>query len=361
MALRKALFGILLLVATLAPAAFSYAKTYDVLQLPAVPSEMASKAPLYVIKKFGDRYFTAGSHGHILYSDDGGTTWTQAEVPVRSTLLGIYFPSPEQGWAVGHEGVILHSSDGGKSWELQYDGLRYGEEGLAFYTRLVEENPEDENLPYFIGEMEFAISQGADKPFFGVVFYDDLHGHVAGAYGMLMLTEDGGKHWEHRLHHVDNEMFNHIFDFAPLPESKRFFLSGEAGLLLIGDVNNERAERVHSVPWEGSFFTTVDTADGAIVMGGLRGRMFRTADEGATWTVVEKPPTSSIVASVRLADGRLLASGIAGEIMVSTDNGYSFTMSSAAGKVARVFDMAEGEDGNLLIAGPAGITSVALD
>ncbi len=82
---------------------------YDVLQLPAVPSALASKSLIYSIRKFGDRFFATGHHGHILYSDDGGESWQQAQVPVRSSILDIDFPTPELGWAVGHEGVILHS------------------------------------------------------------------------------------------------------------------------------------------------------------------------------------------------------------------------------------------------------------
>ncbi len=359
MAIRKALLSILL-GALLIPCTLSHAATYDVLQLPAVPTKAADKAPLFVVKKFGNRYFAAGAHGHIIYSDDGAKTWTQAAVPVRSTLLDIFFASEKQGWAVGHEGVVLHSGDGGATWELQYDGLRYGQEGLAYYTKMAEEDPENEIYDALIGEMEFAIEQGADKPFFLVVFYDEKHGHIAGAYGMMLETNDGGKTWEHRLHTVENEDFNHIFDFAPLPEPGRYFMVGEAGLLLVGDVNQDVALRVTSVPWQGSFFSAVDAADGAIIMGGLRGRMFRTVDEGLTWTAVEKPPTSAIVTETRLADGTLVAGGVGGEILVSKDNGVDFQMSPAAGTVGPIFDMTQGEGSTLLVAGPRGIKSVTL-
>jgi photosystem II stability/assembly factor-like uncharacterized protein len=359
MAIRKALLSVLL-GALLIPCTLSYAATYDVLQLPAVPTKAADKAPLFVVKKFGNRYFAAGAHGHIIYSDDGAKTWTQAAVPVRSTLLDIFFANDKQGWAVGHEGVVLHSSDGGATWELQYDGLRYGQEGLAYYTKMAEEDPENEIYDGLIAEMEFAIEQGADKPFFGVVFYDENHGHIAGAYGMMLETNDGGKTWEHRLHTVENEDFNHIFDFAPLPGSGRFFMVGEAGLLLVGEANDDIARRVTSVPWQGSFFSAVDADDGAIIMGGLRGRMFRTADEGLSWTVVEKPPTSAIVTETRLADGTLVAGGVGGEILVSKDNGVDFQMSPAAGTVGPIFDLTQGEGNTLLVAGPRGIKSVTL-
>lgn len=361
MAIRNALLGVVLGTLLLPFSLLSHAESYDVLQLPAAPTQMAAKAALFAVKKFGNRYFATGAHGHIIYSDDGGKSWTQAQVPVRSTLLDIDFPTAEQGWAVGHEGVILHSADGGKTWEKQYDGLRYGTEGLAYYQKLADENPDNEVYAALVGEMEFAMEQGADKPFFGVNFYDDKHGHVAGAYGMLLVTYDGGKTWEHRLHTVENENFNHIFDFSPLPESGHYFLIGEAGLLLVGDVNGETAKRVPSVPWEGSFFTSVDAADGAIVMGGLRGRMFRTADEGATWAVVEKPPTSAIVASGRLADGRLVVGGVGGEILVSKDNGFTFGMSAASGTAGPIFDLVQGEGDTLLLAGPRGIHTVTLE
>ena len=359
MAIRKALLGVIL-SALLLPGTLAFARDYDVLNLPAAPSAMAHKAPLFVVRKFGDRYFAAGARGHIVFSDDNGESWTQASVPVRSTLLDVFFVNDTLGWAVGHEGVILHSSDGGLTWELQYDGLRYGEEGLAFYQALAAAEPENDLFPYMIGEMEFAIEQGADKPFFGVVFYNEKHGHAAGAYGMILVTRDGGKSWQHVLHHMENDDFFHIFDFTALPEPGKSFLVGEAGLLMVGDIHGENAVRVHSVPWEGSFFTAVGAADGAIVMGGLRGRMFRTADQGYTWTVIEKPPTSALVALSLLEDGTLVAGGIAGEILVSKDDGFSFSMTPAAGTVGPIFDLTPGEGDNLIVAGPKGIKSATL-
>jgi len=129
---------------------------------------------------------------------------------------------------------------------------------------------------------------------------------------------------------------------------------------MVGDINEERAERVHSVPWEGSFFTAIDAADGAVVMGGLRGRMFRTEDEGLTWTVVEKPPTSAVVALSRMDDGTLVGGGIAGEILVSKDDGRSFSMSPASFTAGPIFDLTQGAGNTLLIAGPKGIKSATL-
>lgn len=98
MAIRNALLGLGILLAAMSlPATLASATTYDVLKLPAAPTKMADRAPLFVVKKFGDRYFAAGERGHIIYSDDDGKTWTQAEVPVRSTLLDVDFVNEQQG------------------------------------------------------------------------------------------------------------------------------------------------------------------------------------------------------------------------------------------------------------------------
>jgi photosystem II stability/assembly factor-like uncharacterized protein len=363
MTLRKILLSALLVAAVVPWSATSQAQTYDVLQLPAAKTDQASENLIYAIRQFGDRYFATGVYGHILYSDDGGQSWTQAEVPVRSSITEIHFPTPELGWAVGHEGVILHSSDRGKTWVKQYDGLRYGQEGLAYYSDLAEQDPNEPWYPYLVEEMEFAIEQGADKPFFKVYFLDDKRGYAVGAYGMVMATLDGGENWVHRLETIENDSFNHIFDFAPLPGTRRFFLAGEAGTFLVADVSGPYEERharkVHSVPWEGSFFTSVDTADGAIVVGGLRGQMFRTSDAGDTWTVAEKPPTSSIVDSVRMKDDRLIFVGMAGEILESTDNGHTFSkLPVTSGD--RIYTVAEGPGNSLLVGGPGGIKNVSL-
>ena len=335
-----------------------FAKDYDVLDLPAVPSELASKTLLYSVTRFGDRYFATGHRGHIIYSDDKGLTWIQAEVPVRSSILDIHFPTPEKGWAVGHEGVILHSSDGGATWVKQYDGNSFGPDGLALYEKMLEEDPYNEMLQLLVEEMEFAIDQGADKPFFKVYFHNEEFGHAMGAYGMLMATTDGGQTWSSRMHIVENYGFHHLFDFAPLGDG-RFFISGEIGLALIGDTNTKTAVAL-STPWEGSFFTVVAAQDGSVIMGGLRGKAFRTIDVGETWSVVEKPPSSSIVDSILLSDGRVLLGGQAGDLLISDDDGISFNKIQLPG-VERIHAMAEIDNKTLMIAGPNGIQRVRFE
>ena len=346
MTARKAWLGLLF---TVLVAAWStcYAK-YDILELPAVKSDLATTSMVYTVMKHGDRYFATGIRGHILYSDDVGETWNQAEVPVRSSILDITFITPDKGWAVGHEAVILHTTDGGETWVKQFDGRMYGKQGLEYYQKLLAEDPDNELVDLLVGEMDFAASQGADKPFFRVVFHSETFGHAMGAYGMLLATFDGGKTWINREHTVDNYAFNHLFDVTKMSNDK-FFICGEVGIALEGDTVAQTAVALSS-PWEGSFFSCVTAADGAVLMGGLRGNVFRTEDLGRSWSTPEKPVSSTIVDSILMSDGRVLLVGQNGELLESSDNGLTFTtVKKGLGPISSI---AEVDPNTLLVAGP---------
>ncbi|GAA5317804.1 MAG: YCF48-related protein [Candidatus Pelagadaptatus aseana] len=330
---------------------------YDVLDLPAVESKMATKSLIYNVKTFGDRTFATGHKGHILYSDDNGDTWTQAQVPVRLGILDIYFVNADKGWAVGHGGVILHSADGGETWEKQYDGYRFGEEGLKYYQQRAEEDPESELMETLVYEMEYAVSQGADKPFFSVYFDSETVGYAFGAYGIIVKTEDGGKTWVHWMHTVENDSYYHLFDYTMM-ENGRFLLNGEAGLIFDASVEDDYTTLLPNSPYEGSFFTSTTASDGSLIVAGLRGFTFVSQDNGQNWQESKKPQTGSVVDSITLADGRVIAVAMTGEVLVSDDNGNSFNK-AAIPYVGPIFAVGAGGDGHLLLAGPRGIIKVA--
>lgn len=333
-------------------AAASIAKDYDVLQIPAKPSAQATDALVYTVRTFNGRAFATGQSGHILISDDNGASWQQSKVPVSSAIVDIYFATAEKGWAVGHEGVILHSSDAGKTWQKQYDGLRFGTEGLSYYQGLQEQEPDNTLFSGLAEEMEFSIGQGADKPFFKIYFSDEQNGYALGAYGMSVATTDGGKTWQHNMHRLDNDSLYHVFDITQAASDDTLLLCGEAGLLMLVDLKTHTAKQIPSSPWDGSFFSCSNN-QGTLVIAGLRGRIFYSADNGQTWAESSKPASSSIVDTLSLADGRLLAAGIGGEVLVSSDKGASFEfMPVKTG--SRIYGMAMTNE-QLLIASPAGI------
>ena len=132
--LIAALFGVL---GALVP--HTYAQAVEPYEY-ANPSSMATKALILDVAEIGDRLVAVGEFGHIIYSDDRGESWVQAQnVPTRNTITAITFLDDKTGYAVGHDATILKTEDGGESWSLKYVERR-GENplfGLQFSVPLM--------------------------------------------------------------------------------------------------------------------------------------------------------------------------------------------------------------------------------
>ena len=98
----------------------SYAQAVEPYEY-AKPSDMTTKALILDVAEIGERLVAVGEYGHIIYSDDRGENWVQAQnVPTRNTITNITFLDDETGYAVGHDATILKTENGGESWSLKY-------------------------------------------------------------------------------------------------------------------------------------------------------------------------------------------------------------------------------------------------
>jgi len=332
-------------------------ETYDALDLPAVLSDKATRARLFGITRAGNRLVAVGQRGFILYSDDWGDSWQQASVPVRSTLLTSYFVNAQKGWAAGHDGVVLHSSDGGETWTRQLDGYEAVDNGIEHYRSLLADDPENETYQAMMDEMMFASEQGADRPFFCIWFENEQSGFVLGAYSMSMRTTDGGASWEPAfLNHADFR-FRHFFDYEITPDKR--YVVGEMGLVWIQD-QPQTVMRSAKLPYDGSMYTIVSTSAGELIVAGLRGNAFRSADRGETWTAVNLPTSASVVDSIRLGDGRIVLATQAGALLLSNDDGQSFD-NLATDTLFPVSAIEEGHPGEVVVVGLGGVRVVKLN
>lgn len=342
----------------------------DALQDPAPRSERAEKGLVLDVTHAGDRLVALGERGHILYSDDQGDSWQQADVPVRVTLTAIDFPSAQQGWAVGHDGVILVSDDGGLTWHKQLDGYQANsliEQEIQHLLSLPDQQRAAQGIAYQVDELNYLLEdtelfkeEGASRPFLDVLFLDQKTGFAVGAYGMIFRTEDGGEHWIPWIAHLsnpDNFHFNSI-----VRGRDALYMAGEAGSLYRSDDDGSSWHSLTS-PYNGPFFGLLAHATSSnkenLIAFGLRGNAFVSHDKGQTWTPLFIDSDAAILgaavvpgfgASLLSSSGELFLFNPRGALVgktVTSDNG-----ALSSGLVA--------EQKHLLLVGVNGITRLRL-
>jgi len=333
---RSVLHALGISAALLAPAGAAVAQDAQPLAAapePAIMSDLASKTLLLDAVSAGERLVAVGSRGHILYSDDQGESWTQAEVPARQVLTAVYFVDEQNGWAVGHDSMILHSSDGGQNWALQYRDPAL-------------DQPADPDGPGLL-----------ERPLMDVWFRDDQTGFAVGAYGLFLHTDDGGATWEDRSDSIDNEYGMHYNAIAPV-HNAGLMMVGEMGSLYRSSDYGDTWETLDTSPYDGTWFGVSGTGKtGQVVVWGLRGNLYRSENFGFTWQPVEfsnKAPQATLLGGNLSADGKLAIVGAGGVVLTSDDYGKTFEAHTRADRVA-LATAKRLPDGHLLLVGQHGV------
>lgn len=315
----------------------------DSLSQPAVASRLAEHALLSDVARAGRRLVTVGIRGHILYSDDEGASWRQAQVPVSVTLTGLCFADDRHGWAVGHRGVILATGDAGQSWTLQMDGQ------AAAAALLAEASDRQSAL---LDSAQMLVDDGADKPFLDIQCLGPRQAVAVGAYGLAFRTTNGGQRWQPSLEAMAGSDQRHLNALASAPGG--LYLAGEQGGLYRADTALTGFETL-AEPYEGSFFGLTTTAEGALLAYGLRGHVFRWQGGAADWQQVPLPTTQSVTAGTLLADGSVLLADASGKGWFSQDAGRSFIQVQPQRQYSFTA-LTPLEDGSVLAVGLRGVT-----
>ena len=134
----------------------------------------------------------------LVYTEDGGDTWTRQRAPSRLELIHIDFVSDKRGWIVGSGGTILATIDAGQTWIKQNSGssntlyhvdFRNDKKGWVVGERGTLLRTTDG------GETWTAAPTNARATLLSVQFLNDDDGWVIGRTGTILRTEDAGKSW----------------------------------------------------------------------------------------------------------------------------------------------------------------------
>lgn len=286
-------------------------------EVQAITSRLATKTLLLDAARADGRLVAVGEWGHVLLSDNGGSSWRQAEsVPTRTTLTDVIFTDARRGWAVGHDAVVIHTRDAGETWELQHQA------------------PEDE------------------VPLLSVWFENDQRGLAVGAFGLLLETTDGGESWRRRPLIANSEEDYHLNAIFRGP-GDALFIAAEFGSIYRSLDGGASWKRLHP-PYDGSFWGGLAVDEDALLVFGMRGHVFRSEDLGETWQELESGTDQSLQSGIIRADGTIVLVGLGGALLTSDDAGRTFSAAIAPDRRG-IASAAEGVNGTLLLFGETGV------
>jgi photosystem II stability/assembly factor-like uncharacterized protein len=140
--------------------------------------------------------WAVGDGGTILYSSNGGASWSQQTSNTTNELDDVYFTSSTTGWAVGKSGTIVQTTDG-TTWSSQTVGSSsYDLRGVWFTGSTT-------GWAVSTGPAIFYTSDGSNwnllstgtsaitTPLYSVSFFDADNGIVVGKDGAIYSTTNG--------------------------------------------------------------------------------------------------------------------------------------------------------------------------
>ncbi|MFJ1572380.1 hypothetical protein K3F44_12075 [Pseudomonas sp. S07E 245] len=264
---------------------------------------------------------------------------------------------------VGDRGHILFSDDQGKTWSQARVPTRQLLTAVFFI---------DDKRGWAVGHdaQILASSDGGatwskqfedlarEAPLLDVSFVDAQHGFAVGAYGALLETTDGGQHWQDVAERLDNPDQLHLNGIAAIKDSGLFIVGEQGSMFRSGD-NGATWSRVEG-PYEGSLFGVLGTAQAHTLLAyGLRGNLYRSSDFGDSWqqialTASRGPLQFGLASAALLEDGSIVLVGNGGSVLRSRDDGLTFSVFNRADRIA-LAGVTSLADGGLLLVGQGGI------
>lgn len=352
---RSTLAATLLALAVLVPASAGTADAFrDPLDTPAQPNKLAATSALLSVAKAGNRLVAVGLRGLITVSDDAGVSWQQRPAAVSSDLVSVRFVTPTQGFASGHDGVLLSTRDGGNTWVKQLDGRIAGALLIAHFTQLAAAG--DPQAVRLLAEVRRNYAEGPELPLLDVWFDTPERGWVVGAFGTIMATEDGGKHWTSWIEKVDSDKLLHYNAVRRI--GGELYIASEQGVVFKLDRQRGRFVALQT-GYQGSFFGLAGTSSYVLAYG-LRGTLYRSRDGGGSWQPLKSGVNGGLNGGIVTEGGSVVLVSQDGRVIISRNQGDSFT-TMVLTHPDLLTGVAVGPSGKAVAVGLRGAQIVAID
>ncbi|MBD3224679.1 MAG: T9SS type A sorting domain-containing protein [Caldithrix sp.] len=235
-----------------------------------------------------DMIFAAGSEAHIIKSMDGGTSWDTLYTGTGQDVEFVDFIDADNGYIFANYGQWFKTTDGGQTWNhiLSWPNISFW--GIAF--------PTDDKIflsSWGGGEMTMSTDggetwvyphnwfTGSTSNLYECEFIDADNGMVAGSYGEIYRTTNGGEDWTM----IDNPMHQE---------------------------SNKHINALHYVNSD------------LVFAGGSRGYIMKSEDGGLNWTLLKNEGSGTVYDLWPITDNQIMATSNKGDVYLSTTELDSF-------------------------------------
>ncbi len=238
---------------------------------------------------------SGGSAGHVRKTTDGGATWDTLKVGTGQTVEFVDFIDADNGYVILNAGQWMKTSDGGVTWMPLRDWP-----GISFWGLALPEDDKIVLTAWGGGEMSMSmdggmtwiyptnLATGTPDNLYECEFGDASNGLIAGSYGTLKKTTDGGQIWTI----VDNPMYQ--------------------GTNL----------HINALRYVNEDF---------VLGGGSKGSIMKSLDGGETWEILPNDESKTVYDIFPISDTQVIASASSGQIYLSTAAVDSFYLAKDYG------------------------------
>ena len=253
--------------------------------------------------------WAVGGRGMLANTKDG-KTWSPVEIP-EVTQPQMTFPGTEPGeWYFGvsnlkMDSLVLNATVGGKPVVVDTDYTLYPDEGFIQFITTLDTTPPP--------TVDFKFAPGpAFRPgdvSWNVALFDGTKLTIAGEFGMILQTTDGGQNWIRRDSLLTPREPEPPYWIAGTQKGSNIYLAGAAGVMRASADGGATWAQLPAPSAEGVFGVAVTSAGQPAVAGavGLIGIL-----NGPEWTIADRSELqllSWLRTPVEMPDGRLVMLG----------------------------------------------------